>query len=175
METSIDEKLFPTSAESFRQRYTLLPRIRRSRIAMMAITSRTWMIFPRLNTKAPSSHPMIRITAMMYRRSLIKLIWFNQKGEKRMPTPAATAMNVVYGIRPLSVEFLTEYVETFNGTQGAFPDGYCRAPFFCCLKKNDCYGYTVDRSVVGISLCAVRIHLLPFNSPALSADRSGGK
>jgi hypothetical protein len=43
----------------------------RIRIAIIASTKSTWMILPKEKTKAPSSHPIKRITAMMYNRLFI--------------------------------------------------------------------------------------------------------
>jgi hypothetical protein len=40
---------------------------------MTAITNKIWIIEPALKTKKPKSHPIIRITAAMYKRELIVL------------------------------------------------------------------------------------------------------
>lgn len=44
------------------------PLISLSKMAIMAITNRIWMILPKLYTKNPRAHRIISITAMVYNR-----------------------------------------------------------------------------------------------------------
>jgi len=51
------------------------PLITLTRMAMMAITSKMWIIDPALYTKKPNSQRMINTTAMMYSRLFIALVY----------------------------------------------------------------------------------------------------
>jgi hypothetical protein len=77
---------------------TLRPLISLSRIAITAITRSTWIMFPTLNTNAPSNHPMIRIMAMTYNRSL--MIKFFNSGHSKID---AKGIQVTEGgVEPIS-------------------------------------------------------------------------
>jgi len=52
---------------------TLSPLMTLMRMAIIAKTSKIWIIFPIVSTKAPITHPIKRITAMIYNKLFIKV------------------------------------------------------------------------------------------------------
>jgi hypothetical protein len=78
------------------------------------------MILPTLNTNAPSNHPIIRMTAIMYNRSL--MIVFTIKNEKVVPRRVERFNSTLWPLKVtfislqlLNVEFITEYVDGGTG------------------------------------------------------------
>jgi ribosomal protein S8 len=49
----------------------LRPRISLNKMAITATTKSMWMMLPILKTKNPSNHPMMRMTARIYNKSLM--------------------------------------------------------------------------------------------------------
>jgi|SRR5687768_2160891 len=79
------------------------------------------MMFPTLKTNAPNNHPMIRIIAMTYNRSLMILFLVHVLIEKRVPRQEESQQYILgplssgpSQVRPLNVENLTEYVDKIN-------------------------------------------------------------
>jgi hypothetical protein len=63
---------------------------------MMAKTSKRWIIPVRLNTKKPSSHPITRMSAIMYNRSLIIFIHLYKRPERNnMPRSKYTIAHIM--------------------------------------------------------------------------------
>jgi hypothetical protein len=89
-------------------------------MAMTAMTRSTWMMLPTLNTKAPKSHPIMRMIAITYNRSLMTMFLKNA-GQKAMPMGGINRWSTLWSltaqvnrIQLLNVEFITEYVDTLN-------------------------------------------------------------